>query len=172
MRAVENRIELSAPPRRVWKVLTTLDDYVRWHPFITSGGKPALGASVDYALRRRDAPKLLTGEARVVLNDEPVAFGWRLGVRGFLAIDETFHIEPGERGSMLRHSMEGRGALSLLPLRFLERRWLNMVVKVDEALARHLSGTTRPPVRSDNRRKRRVAESRARHASSSRGDGQ
>lgn len=172
MLAVENSIELSAPPWRVWKVLTTLDGYARWHPFITSGGEPTLGASVDYVLRNRNMPKLLTGEVRVILNDEPVAFGWRLGLDGFLAIDETFYIEPGERGSTLRHRMAGRGLLSRMRLRFLERRFSKIIVKVDEALARYLSGTAKPPVRPGNRRKRRVAESRARHAPSARGGGE
>lgn len=172
MLAVENRIELSVPPWRVWKVLTTLDDYVRWHPFVTSGGEPTLGASVDYVLRNRNLPKLFTGEVRVILNDESAAFGWRLGLGGFLAIDETFHIEPGERGSTLRHRMDGRGMLSRLRVRFLERRFLTMIVQVDEALASYLTGATKSPARPGNRSKRRVAESRARHAPSNREGGE
>lgn len=164
MLKVENSIELRAPPWRVWKTLTRLDGYGRWHPFIRSAGDPTPGAHVDYIFRHTAFQRSFTAQARIVRNEEPTAFAWRMGVPGFLAIEETFEITPNERGSTLRHRMEGRGLVAYLSLRIVERRLRSLIVKTDIALDPHLRGAPTPPPRTGNRAKRRAALSRARHA--------
>lgn len=166
MLVVENSIELRAPPWRVWRTLTALDGYARWHPFVRSRGDATPGAHVDYVFRNKAFERSFTAAATVLRNEESVAFAWRLGVGRFLSFDETFEIEPTEQGSMLRHRMEGRGLVKLLGLRFMKEGLREAIVRTDEALDRYLRGVAPPPAKPSpgNRMKRRVAQSRARHA--------
>ena len=170
MPCVENSIELRAPPWRVWRALTALDGYAKWHPFIESRGEPTPGADVDYVFRNSRFWRPFTAAVTVLRNEESTAFAWRLGVGRFLSFDETFEIEPSEHGSTLRHRMVGRGLGRLLWLRFVSKGLRNYIVTTDAALDRHLRGIAPPAAKPSpgNRMKRRVAQSRARHAPVSR----
>lgn len=169
MLIVKNEIELHAPPWRVWKVLTNLDGYDRWHPFIKTGGEPTLGAEVDYIFRHRAFQDHFTAAATIIRCEETNRFGWRIGLGSFLSFDETFDIEANEQGSTLRHSITGNGLLAFLPTRLVAKRLHDLIFRTDQALERHLRGAGSPPARPGNRRKRRIAESRARHTPSKRG---
>lgn len=169
MPVVENEIELQAPPWRVWTTLTKLESYDRWHPFIRSGGEPALGAEVEYIFRNRAFRKPFTAAATIIRFDEPTAFGWRIGPSSLLSFEETFEILPSEQGSVLTHSMARNGLFARLPARFFDKRLHDMIVKADEALERYLRGAANTPARPGNRRKRRIAQSRGRHSPSNRG---
>lgn len=162
MLAVENSIELRASPERVWRALTALDDYARWHPFVDARGEPTPGAEVDYVFRNTILRRSITAAATIMRNEEPTAFAWRLGIGFLLSFDEMFEMQPCERGTMLRHRMVARGLLKHLRPRFIERGLRDFVVRIDDALDRHLRGAA--PAMPGNRRKRRVAQSRARQA--------
>lgn len=169
MLKVENSIELKAPPWRVWKALTKLEDYSRWHPFIRSGGEPAMGAEVDYLFRNRAFRKTFSAKAMIIRYDEPAAFGWRIGLGRLVSLDETFAIAAGEQGSILTHRITGNGVFAWFRTRFFQKRFHDIILATDQALERHMRGAGSPPTRPGNRRKRRIAQSRARHASPSRG---
>lgn len=174
MLVVENSIELRAPPWRVWRTLTALDGYARWHPFVVSRGDATPGAQVDYVFRNKAWRRPFTAAATILRNEEPTAFAWRLGVGRFLSFDETFEIEPSEEGSTLRHRMEGRGLVRILGLAFMRRGLREAIIRTDEALDRHLRGVTPALAKPapGNRMKRRVAQSRARHTPASRAPGE
>ena len=171
MLVVENSIDLQAPPWRVWRTLTALDGYARWHPFVRSRGDATPGAEVDYVFRNKAFKSPFTAAATILRNEEPTAFAWRLGVGRFLSFDETFEIEPTQQGSTLRHRMEGRGLVKLLGLRFMQKGLREAVVRTDEALDRYLRGAVKTPPAPGNRTKRLADSARARHHSGMTGSG-
>jgi len=52
MKELCTEIEIQAKPDKVWQVLTHLDRYPEWNPFITlAAGKPKVGEKVDITVR-------------------------------------------------------------------------------------------------------------------------
>lgn len=163
MLQVENRIELKASPQRVWTALTRLEGYARWHPFITMAGETRVGAKINYTFRNKAFRRSFTAPVTVTRNNEPTGFGWTIGVRRILFLEETFEIEPGPDGVTLRHCMVGSGVLARIPIRAMERRLRRFIVETDEALDRFLRGAAKPSSVPGNRIKRRTDKARTRH---------
>ncbi len=104
---------IDAPPETVWDVLTDLDSYSDWNPFIVvAAGTPALGARLDLTLRdvkgreNRFRP-------RVTTFDETHEFAWlgRLGVPGLFDGEHRFALRPDAGRTLLEHTEIMRGAL-------------------------------------------------------------
>jgi len=52
MKELRTEIEIQARPDQVWQVLTSLDRYSEWNPFITlAAGNPKVGEKVDITVR-------------------------------------------------------------------------------------------------------------------------
>jgi hypothetical protein len=52
MKELRTEIEIQAKPEKVWQVLTSLDRYLEWNPFITlAAGNPKVGETVDISVR-------------------------------------------------------------------------------------------------------------------------
>lgn len=106
-------IEIDAAPETVWAVLTDLDAYPDWNPFITSAeGTVAVGER----LTNRLAPpggKAMTFRPTVTEIDDGRVFEWlgRLGVPGVFDGRHRFEIEATDNGSRLVHTERITGAL-------------------------------------------------------------
>jgi hypothetical protein len=52
MKELRTEIEIQARPDQVWQVLTSLNSYPEWNPFITlAAGNPKVGEKVDITVR-------------------------------------------------------------------------------------------------------------------------
>ena len=110
-RRIETEVDIAASPETVWEVLTDLDRYEEWNPFVTSSqGRVAVGET----LRNRLEPpggRTMTFAPRVTVADEPRVFEWlgKLGVSGVFDGRHRFELEPTQSGTRLVHSEEFGG---------------------------------------------------------------
>jgi hypothetical protein len=110
---LHTEIEIDAAPDVVWDVLTDLDRYPEWNPFITSADGTA---EVGRQLTNRLEPpggKAITFRPRVTEVETQKTFEWlgRLGVRGVFDGRHRFDLEPTATGTHLVHSEEITGVL-------------------------------------------------------------
>jgi uncharacterized protein YndB with AHSA1/START domain len=62
MRELTAEIEIAASPDRVWEVLTDLDAYPAWNPFIRrASGELREGARLEVVIQPPDDPAVRTG---------------------------------------------------------------------------------------------------------------
>ena len=83
MKTLAAKIDVDAPPDRVWEVLTDFPRYPEWNPFMFSvEGTAEAGAHLRIGMQRRGGMVLRFG-ARVVVADPPRELAWTgEGLRG------------------------------------------------------------------------------------------
>ena len=83
MKTLAAKIDVEAPPDRVWEVLTDFPSYPQWNPFMFSvEGTAEAGAHLRIGMQRRGGMVLRFG-ARVVVADPPRELAWSgEGLRG------------------------------------------------------------------------------------------
>jgi len=87
---LHTEIDIDATPDMVWEVLTDLDRWADWNPFITSSvGKPEVG---EQLVNRMDPPggKAITFKPQVTVVDDGKTFEW-LGKLGFSGVFDGRH---------------------------------------------------------------------------------
>jgi len=116
--------EIDAPADAVWDVLTDLEQFHDWNPFIRDArGATAVGGTVRVRVR----PSLrvpLVFHATVIARDEPRALRWQGKVlaRWLGSGDHTFEIEPlGDHRSRFVQREKFSGLLPRLAARLLTR---------------------------------------------------
>ncbi len=121
--ALHTEIEIDAGPEAVWHVLTDLDSYDEWNPFITSASGEA---TVGTRLVNRLSPpggKAMTFKPVVTAADAPHAFEWlgRLGMPGLFDGRHRFDLSPSvSGGTTLVHTEQFSGLLVRLFRRSLD----------------------------------------------------
>ena len=117
--ALHTDIEIDATPEAVWNILTDLDGYADWNPFITSAtGTVAVGERLVNRMRPpggREMPLKPT----VTAVEPEATFEWlgHLGVSGVLDGRHRFELEQTPSGgTRLKHSEFFSGALVVLAL--------------------------------------------------------
>jgi demethylmenaquinone methyltransferase / 2-methoxy-6-polyprenyl-1,4-benzoquinol methylase len=131
-------IDISAPPDRVWEVITDFPSYPEWNPFMFSvEGAAEAGAHLRIGMQRRGGMVLRFG-ARVVVADPPRELVWSgEGLRGhwpgLLRGDRRVVIEPLAGG---RSRLEMRTTFSgvLSPLMGWLERYREAFGEMEEAL--------------------------------------
>lgn len=95
MKELCTEIEIQAPPEKVWQILTDLDKWPEWNPFIHHAiGKVQVGAAVDITVR--SAAKEMTLHCTVIKAEPNRELRWKYHVilpvlfRG----EHSFVIEP------------------------------------------------------------------------------
>jgi hypothetical protein len=116
---LHTEIEIDAPPDVVWEVLTDLDGYADWNPFITSSvGKPEVGEKL---VNRMEPPggKAMTFKPQVTVVEDGKTFEWlgKLGFAGVFDGRHRFEVEASPTGTKLTQSESFDGML----VRFLRR---------------------------------------------------
>src|SRR5918997_986201 len=98
MKQLNTQIEIDAPAKRVWEVLTDFASYPQWNPFIRHiSGRPAPGERLQARLAPPGGramtfkPKVLTAEP-----DRELRWLGRLPVPGVFDGEHSFTIEPLE----------------------------------------------------------------------------
>lgn len=139
MRGLERSIEIQAGPEAVWGVLTDLDGYEVWNPFITkASGTVMLGESIEVTIGG-DGSRKTTFRPTVTAADEMKRFEWlgRVGFKGVFDGRHRFELETRNGGTMLTQSEEFTGVLAPLLLPFLRKSTeagfeaMNAAIKVE-----------------------------------------
>ena len=111
---LHTEIDINATPEAVWQVLTDLDGWADWNPFITSSvGKAAVGEELS---NRMEPPggKAMTFKPEVTVVDEASTFEWlgKLGVTGVFDGRHRFQLEATPSGGThLVHTEHFTGVL-------------------------------------------------------------
>ena len=95
MKELRTEIEIQATPEKVWQVLTDLDRYPEWNPFIHHAiGSARLGEKVDITFP--SGSKDMTLHCTVIRADPPRELCWKYHVfhPGLWSGEHSFTIEP------------------------------------------------------------------------------
>ncbi|MGB0121431.1 MAG: SRPBCC domain-containing protein [Solirubrobacterales bacterium] len=100
MREIKTRTTIAAAPDEVWKVLTDLESYENWNPFITSASGDV---TEGQRLRLRIAPpdgRSMSFRPTVLKADPGRELRWlgRLGVRGIFDGEHYFQLRELDNG--------------------------------------------------------------------------
>jgi hypothetical protein len=97
---LRTELEISAPPARVWQVLTDFAAYHEWNPLISAvSGQPKPGAKLSVTLSPPEsAEQKLSPE--VIVYDEPRELRWvsKLWLRGLYDGEHFFQCRETEEG--------------------------------------------------------------------------
>lgn len=95
MKELRTEIEIQASPEKVWQILTNLDQWPEWNPFIHHAiGKAQVGKTVEITFR--SASKEMTLHCTVV-NAEPnreLRWKYHVVLPGLFRGEHSFSIEP------------------------------------------------------------------------------
>ena len=97
---LHTEIMIDAPPERVWDILTDLESYEAWNPFvISSEGQVAVGQRLVNRLQPPGG-KAQTFKPTVTVVEPVATFEWlgRLGVPGVFDGRHRFDLEPTNDG--------------------------------------------------------------------------
>ena len=93
-------ITIDAPPDRVWQILTDLEGYGSWNPFIvTAAGRVAVGQRLTNRFQPPGG-RGQTLEPTVTVVEPPERFEWlgHLGLPGIFDGRHRFELEPTDGG--------------------------------------------------------------------------
>lgn len=95
MKELRTEIEIQASPEKVWQVLTDLDRYPEWNPFIHHAiGKAGVGGKVDITFK--SGSKEMTLRCTVIKAEPNKELRWRyhVGLPFLFQGEHSFVIEP------------------------------------------------------------------------------
>lgn len=118
MQTITTEIEISAPPSKVWNIITDINQWQEWSPVINaSKGDASLGSTLSITMMSeeegKDGPKY---NPKIIKIDEPSYFHWRAHMMaGFLFTnDKIFELKETKSGTKLTHTETFKGLLTPL----------------------------------------------------------
>ena len=96
MRIIAAEIEIEAPVSRIWDVISDLDSYADWNPFLPlASGSIVEGERIEVFIKPPRA-RGTTITPRVVLVEEGRGFSWRSNILfpGLFDVEHYFIIDP------------------------------------------------------------------------------
>jgi len=123
-RRLVTKVEIDAPPDAVWDVLTDLDAYETWNPFIIEGS-----GIVDEgeSLHLRMSPpggRAMSFKSTVTAADRATRLEWlgHVGVPGLFDGRHRFELRADDGGTTLVHSEEFTGVLAPMMMKLLDEK--------------------------------------------------
>lgn len=133
---IRTEIVINAPAERVYKILTDLENYENWNPFIVkSEGTAEKGRKVKNTLKSGE--KLITFRPRVLVAEKDLAFEWlgSLIIPGLFDGHHYFKIEEITKNRInLIHGEKFSGFLSGFLLRKIGEQTRENFIKMNRAL--------------------------------------
>jgi len=118
MQTVKTEIEISAPPEKVWAILTDIDKWHEWSPTINaSQGEASVGSTLTITMMSKEAgkdgPKY---SPKIIQMDEPTYFHWRAHMMaGFIFTnDKIVELEKTASGTKVIHTETFKGMMAAL----------------------------------------------------------
>lgn len=136
MKTIHTTTLIDAPAEVVWNVITDLDHYRDWNPFITElAGDLRVGGRLQatFTLANRK-PRTFTPTVTVLEPGRRLTWVGRLAVPRLFDAEHTIAIEPRSGRTELLHTEHFRGLLPLMLGRLLAATH-DAFVTMDEALA-------------------------------------
>lgn len=133
---LETRIDIDTTPERVWAVLTDLESYQQWNPFIVSAaGEVTVGAKLRNRMQPPDA-RAVSFTPTVTVADGPRKLEWlgRLGVPGIFDGRHRFELEPTSTGTRLIQSEDFTGVMVRPMLGYLDGKTVRGFEAMNQAL--------------------------------------
>ncbi len=120
--SLETQIDIAASPEIVWTILTDLEAYSDWNPFIVSAeGNAAVGERLTNRIQSPGG-RALTFRPTVTAADPEQKFEWlgRLLLPGVMDGRHTFKLEATETGTRFTHGENFSGILVRLMRKSLD----------------------------------------------------
>lgn len=114
MRELRTEIDISAPPTKVWRIITDFQRWNEWNPIVNqASGVPSLGSKLSMTMRGEDGKDSMKYAPVVKEVDEPRFFRWRgVMMAGLLFTnDKIFELEETSSGTRFVHSERFGGIL-------------------------------------------------------------
>lgn len=123
MKVLETEIQISAPPERVWAVLTDLEKYQEWNPFIREArGQVKVGDKLTVRIFPPDSKAM---EFKPVVKSvvENREFSWlgRFLIPGLFDGEHIFQLKQNESGTLLIQKEHFSGMLVPLLWKSLDK---------------------------------------------------
>ena len=99
MRTIEHAIDIQAPAATVWRILTDIDHYAEWNPFMPRlSGRLALGERLTLSVR--PGTRTMTFRPTVLAFEDGTLIRWRgrLGMPGLFDGEHELRLEPRPDG--------------------------------------------------------------------------
>jgi hypothetical protein len=133
---LSTKIDIDAPPETVWRMLTNLEGYEKWNPFIVSSkGEPVVGEKL---VNRMEPPggKAMTFKPWVTVVEENSVFEWlgSAGIPGIFDGRHRFELKQTSSGTQLTHSETFTGLLVRPARKSLNDKTLKGFKAMNEAL--------------------------------------
>lgn len=98
MKTIHTEIGIGAPAEIVWEIVSDLENWARWNPFMTASGKLAGGEKLQVFMARPGGKKLGI-EPAVTMMDEGREFRWKTRTFGGLfRAEHGFRVVPEDTG--------------------------------------------------------------------------
>ncbi|WP_166350416.1 SRPBCC domain-containing protein [Phytoactinopolyspora limicola] len=140
---IHTEIEIDATPDEVWEVLTDLDDYPAWNPFIVSAeGAVEVGERLVNELLMSHGNSTMTIKPTITVADPGREFRWlgRFVVPGIIDGEHYFVLEPTpDGGTRMIHGEKFTGIL--VPFAGSALDVTDNFVAMNEALKARVEGT-------------------------------
>lgn len=92
MQTIHNEIGIGAPAPIVWEIVSDLEGWARWNPFMQAKGKLAAGEKLFVTMMAAPGGKKVSIDPRIVMVDDGREFRWKGRIFGGL-----FRAEHGFR---------------------------------------------------------------------------
>jgi hypothetical protein len=135
---LQAEIEINASPETVWSILTDLEHYPDWNPFVVSAsGTVAVGERLENRLQP-PGRKPRTFKPTVTSVEPGQTFEWlgRVGFRGIFDGRHRFELRPTRAGTHLTQIEEFSGVLVRVMRRALDTETLQGFHDMNAALKR------------------------------------
>ncbi len=138
MQEIKTQIEISAPPSKVWNIITDIDKWQEWSPIINaSSGTASVGSKLSITMMSKEEGKDGPQYNPVITKlDEAKYFHWRAHMlAGFIFTnDKIFELEETSSGTRLTHTETFKGLLKPLFKAQMEKGVPPMLNAMNEAL--------------------------------------
>ena len=138
MQEIKTEIEISAPPSKVWGIITDIDNWQEWSPIINaSQGVASVGTKLSITMMGKEEGKDGPQYNPIITElDEPTYFRWRAHMlAGFLFTNyKIFELEETSTGTRLTHTESFKGLFAPLFCRQMEKGVPPMLNSMNKAL--------------------------------------
>ena len=135
---ITTKIEISAPPSKVWNIITDINHWHEWSPIINaSQGDSSIGSKLSITMmgkeEGKDGPKY---NPEIIELDKPKHFRWRAHMMaGFIFTnDKIFELKETKTGTLLTHTETFKGLLAPIFCGQMEKGVPPMLNSMNKAL--------------------------------------